>query len=411
MNYKNLILGKLLDKYENSKSFTDGASKRRVMLRLSSELPEYDVENPIARETFNSMILELSQKGLISYEWLKYEKDNIIDKVWLDIACVNSSYALIGRKAKRAVLDNLLFQVKDILSKSTSEWIIRFFEEIVQSIETKNSIAGLLPSDEEQAYSVLKAINSIQSLGDEGCLERVFSLRFFGDSKYFEKKLRAKVVGIIRKYYLGLDASEEVSDDDLLMQVGIYHSPDMIDFKGGISGRIAETDINFSAFLHGISINAETVRDLEITGTGNVSKVLFIENKANFIDFNMKNSDSTIMTVFHGGFYSPCKGLFFKKLYYAALDKNIEFYHWGDIDLGGFKIFKRLKFNIIPEIKPYLMDKEAFVSKIEYAAMFDSQYADKLKQLLEDNQYSEFWDVLKFMIENGIKLEQESFLI
>ena len=109
--------------------------------------------------------------------------------------------------------------------------------------------------------------------------------------------------------------------------------------------------------------------------------------------------------------FSPAKSIFFMKLYEAASPHGIEFYHWGDMDLGGFLIFKRLKTNIIPTLKPYLMDREAFESKMEYGVKFDSKYAEKLRMLLEDEQLHEFTDVIMLMLEKNIKLEQETFLI
>ena len=74
-------------------------------------------------------------------------------------------------------------------------------------------------------------------------------------------------------------------------------------------------------------------------------------------------------------------------------------------------IFQRLKSSIIPSLKPYLMDRKALESRIKYGKKFDPRYAEKLKSLLKDEDYSEFREVIKLMLEKNIKLEQESFLI
>lgn len=411
MNHKRLILDKLLDRYEKSKSFIDENSKRRVMLKLKDDFPEYDIEKPLIRETFNSVVEELAGKGLVGFDWLKHEKGNIIEKVWLNVSKIEDCYAEIGRKPRRLVLDNLLGMVIDLKAKAKSSWMVKFLAETEQSIKEKASIAGLLPADEEQATAILKALDSIRKLDGGQCLERVFSLCCFNDSKYFEKKVRSRLVGIIKKYYIEQELLDEMSDDDVLMQIGILQSPEQIDFKGGICGAIDERKIDFSAFIHGISLNADTIKDFVIEGMGNIRKILFIENKANYIHFLAGNNDDTLMAVFHGGFYSPARGIFFRKLYEAAFPHGIEFYHWGDLDLGGFMIFKRLKTNIIPSLRPYLMDRKSFESKIEYGVAFDLKYAEKLKMLLEDEQFEEFKDVIELMLEKSMKLEQEAFLI
>ena len=412
MEYKKLVLDRLLDRYEKSKSFNNENSRRRIMLKMTrGDMPEYDIEKPLVRETFNSVIKDLADNGLVGFEWARYEEGNIIEKVWLNVSRVEDCYAEIGRKAKRAVLDSLLERITDLKGKTEDSWILSFLADAEKAIKEKSSTAGLLPVDEEQAMAVLKALDYLRTLDGGQCLERVFSLRCFNDSKYFEKKVKKRLAGIIRRYYLNHDLPEEISDDDILAQVGILQSPEQVDFKGGIVCKLGGKEIDFSPFIYGVSLNADTVRNLTITGMGSVRKILFIENKANYIHMLNENSDETLMIVFHSGFYSPVKGVFFKKLYEAAHPYGIEFFHWGDIDLGGFMIFQRLKSSIIPSLKPYLMDREAFERRIKYGKKFDSKYAEKLKMLLENENYSEFKEVIRLMLEKNMKLEQEAFLI
>ncbi|NLM60280.1 MAG: hypothetical protein GX194_14455 [Clostridium sp.] len=412
MEYKKLVLDRLLDRYEKSKSFKDENSRRRIMIKMTrGDMPEYDIEKPLVRETFNSVIKELDDKGLVSFEWARYEEGNIIEKVWLNVTRVEDCYAEIGRKARRAVLDALLERITELKEKTSNSWILSFLADTEQSIKEKSSTAGLLPSDEEHAVAVLKALDYLRTLDGGQCLERVFSLRCFNDSKYFEKKVKKRLAGIIKRYCIDQEVPDEMSDDDILAQVGILQSPEQVDFKGGIVGTLDGKEIDFSSFIYGVTLNTDTVRNLAITGIGQVRKILFIENKANYIQLINENSDDTLMIVFHGGFYSPVKGAFFKKLYEAAHPCGVEFYHWGDIDLGGFMIFQRLKSSIIPSLKPYLMDRKALESRIKYGKKFDPRYAEKLKSLLKDEDYSEFREVIKLMLEKNIKLEQESFLI
>ncbi len=411
MNYKGLVLGGLLDRYEKSRHFMEGNSQRRVLLNLAKgDLPEYDIESPLIRETFNSVVDELAGKGLISFEWLKYEEGNIIEKVWLNTSRVEDCYTEISRKAKRTVLDTLLKRVINLKETTKGSWMALFMADVERSIYEKASTAGLLPADEEQAMAILDALDYLGRLEDGQCLERVFSLRCFGDSKYFEKKVKNRLVSIIKKYCIKLDFQEDLSDDEVLMQVGIMQSPDQVDFKGGICGMVSGKRIDFSVFIHGISLNADTIRDLTIEGMGCVRRILFIENKANYLHFLAANKDDAWMAVFLGGFYSPAKGAFFKKLYEAACPNGIQFFHWGDMDLGGFLIYKRLKTNIIPSLKPFLMHKEAFESRMAYGVAFDSRYASKLRALQDDALLPEFKDLIKLMLDKGLRIEQEAFL-
>ena len=89
--------------------------------------------------------------------------------------------------------------------------------------------------------------------------------------------------------------------------------------------------------------------------------------------------------------------------------KESEFYHWSDIDIGGFKIFARLS-KIIPNLKPYMMDRKAFYSKRRYWKEMSKEYREKLVRLKEQEEYSYFYDVIEEMLKNNSKLEQEAFI-
>lgn len=71
MYYKNIILNKLLDKYEKSKSsYTE--SNRRIILKMK-EIKEYDIENYETKKIFHDIVFELKTQ-LIDYSWKPYEK-------------------------------------------------------------------------------------------------------------------------------------------------------------------------------------------------------------------------------------------------------------------------------------------------------------------------------------------------
>ena len=72
MQYKNLLLNKLLDKYEKSKSsYAD--SNRRIILKMQ-ELKEYDIENYEIKKLFHDIVYELENEQLIKYSWKQFEK-------------------------------------------------------------------------------------------------------------------------------------------------------------------------------------------------------------------------------------------------------------------------------------------------------------------------------------------------
>lgn len=79
MDYKNVILNKLLDKYEKSKS-SYAESNRRIILKMQ-ELKEYDIENFERKSIFHDIVYELADEQIIKYSWKKYEERKYIARV------------------------------------------------------------------------------------------------------------------------------------------------------------------------------------------------------------------------------------------------------------------------------------------------------------------------------------------
>ncbi len=412
MQYKKLLIERLLDKYEKSKSYTaNAAGNRRILLKLlQGDFPEYNLEKPEVRETLNSVIQEFTAKELVDFSWLKHEKGNIIEKVWLRLDSLDRVYSEIGRIPKGDIVDEISAIVNQTQQEISSGWIRTYLSDLRSGIEQKRSAQPYLPDDTEYAKILFTALKAIDRIGQEECLERVFSQKAFGDSKVFEKTVRKKTAGIIRKYMSNATQIDTLTDDEALCSVGIVKAPELFDFCGNLIMKLQNRNLDFSPLIYGATINSKTASEMEITGLDTVKRILFIENKANYLEYLNKKREPDELVVYHGGFYSPVKGSFFGKLYQAGKKQGAEFYHWSDIDLGGFSIFVRLRDSIIPELQPYLMDEAAFVSARQKGMVFDDKYALLLEGLLEKPEYSVFHPVINIMLKERVRIEQEAFI-
>ncbi|MBM7583207.1 hypothetical protein JOD02_002085 [Caldicoprobacter guelmensis] len=413
MNYRKLILNRLLDKYERSSAYKGAAStNRRILINLcSDEFPEYNIEDTPTKDLINSVVMDLEREGLIGFEWMRFEKGNIISRVWLNLDALQEAYRQAERVPKRKHVENALVLVQEAKSRIASSWIRSFLEDAQAWLEQKLSIPPFLPEDSELLQNLLKVLLFIDVKGEDELLERVFSLRCFGDSKYFEKNLRRRLLSIIKKYWQEEDLQAgEWTDDEILSLIGIVKAPEQVEFCGNMLASIQGRVADFTPLIHGVAINTPTIRDMAILELPTVKRILFIENKANYVDYVFKKRNPDELVIYHGGFYSPVKGLFFKKIYEVACRCGITFYHWGDMDLGGFQIFKRLKTRIIPTLQPYLMDVDAFTSVKRFWQSFDEKYAQALQKLLYDPDYSEFHPLIKVMLKEKARVEQEAFL-
>ena len=88
---------------------------------------------------------------------------------------------------------------------------------------------------------------------------------------------------------------------------------------------------------------------------------------------------------------------------------EVEFYHSGDLDYGGIKIFLYIQKNLFPELQPLMMDVRTYEKYRDYAEKIEDTTLEKLKKLQIENP------VLRQLAEKLVKekkgIEQESFLL
>lgn len=97
MKEAQVILNRLLDKFENSKHLSEpNVSRRRVMLRIDKrELPEYQYEDAVVRDAYNAAARELEQQALVRLEWAR--KQSVLSCIVLDLERVAQCYECADR--------------------------------------------------------------------------------------------------------------------------------------------------------------------------------------------------------------------------------------------------------------------------------------------------------------------------
>ena len=143
--------------------------------------------------------------------------------------------------------------------------------------------------------------------------------------------------------------------------------------------------------------------------------MLFIENKANYVWYISQKHSEYELVIYHGGCYSPMKGRWFRMIYEGCrrqASEKMVYLHWGDIDVGGFRMFVRLKGQIVPELMPYRMDRASLETYQDQAMEITSAAYLKTLERIENNpEYEMFHKVIRLMRRNRIRLEQEQMIV
>ena len=469
-DYRKIVLNMLLDRFENSSSARAGAAsqapKRRVLLtkreqaKLSSGL-----EDPDKKNLFLAQLSDLKDKGCIDFSWVRHEEGNLVDRIWLitEPESLRESYRMIGRLPLETQRSRLTEQIRNAIrelgddkagEEKAEEAIrvmetyepgssIRFFlKEQADYIRSRGKIPRCFSGDAETDQAILDMLVFMEQ-NDREQMERLVSSRLYGDSKHWERNIKSHVLSILRQ----IDKErfgEPAEDDELLRQRGIVRWPEIMEFCGAISVELEDGSVvDYSRLRWGAYINSETIRRIRGVRLSDIRRILSIENKANYIWYISEQQKPDELVLCHGGFYSPSKGAWLRAVAAAAgleagsgqdaglaADLNSEpagrernadrlsgspeiiWFHWSDIDLGGFRIFTRLRKNIVPDLKPYRMDAATLeINKDACRPFPNKNYRRALQKLLEEPDYQFFHEAVRWMLREGLCLEQEQLVL
>lgn len=400
--YSREILHLLIDKYERNAAYRSGTlPEKRIILRLYGngrlDYPAYDIEDHAVRTAVNDAVTDLGRRGLIAYEWCRGEENHILSRLWLQTERAREAYAFLGRVPARESADAVLGELAREAEAVSTDWIVSFYGDAIAYLRQKLRCSPLLPDTADERRQLYRMLRVIDSGIYSSVSERVFSERCFGDSKYFENYLRATLLSILRK-----TLSRELTDAELLQTVGISRYPEPLELRGCI----VINGIPMGVLKRGFCIYSDEIEDTEIAIPPEITKITTIENRANFFAY-CGGSDEIV--VYHGGQYSPAKKRLFKKLA-EAMPSGCIWRHWGDIDLGGFSMLLRLRREILGDVRPYRMDTDELMRYRYLTLPIRREYSEKLAALSENELLTDCRRCLRYMVENGVRLEQEAML-
>ena len=396
------ILNQLLDKYERTTAYKNGEQPdRRIMLQFygasKSDFPVYDIDNHFVRTEVNDTVISMQKQGLIDFEWFRGEENHIIKRLWLNMEHIGDAYQAAGRQSAKILAFAVIRELEQEIEMVNTEWIISYYSETKEYIQSKFQFGSRISADEKERRNLYHMLRFIDGNSFTSLTERVFSEKCFGDSKFFETRMKSTMLSILRKYI-----SREMTDAELLQSIGISRYPEPLEMRGNIL--VNGNDMgNLSS---GFCIYSNDIEAVNISFPNTVTKILTIENRANYFAYRQADDE---LVIYHGGQYSPAKKKLFEKIT-AAMPENCVWNHWGDIDLGGFSMLLRLRKEILPSVYPYRMNRNELITFQTFTQLFPKDYAEKLRKLSEQELLSDCRECIDYMLKHQIKLEQEAML-
>ena len=200
--YEKYIATELLAKYENSKAYREGSSTRKTAVRVDqlSDI-EDELEDDDKRKEFSGAVEKLKSLGVVDFS---YDKDDAqaIDRIWLIIEdkSVRDAYRIAGLRPKIDIINEFTEKIEGTIKNMLPDSIYAaFLKDQAEQIRERKNFTRYFTDDIRQNFGILRFILFLDSNEEnkKEQMERVLSTRLFGDSKFFEREIRAKVILIL----------------------------------------------------------------------------------------------------------------------------------------------------------------------------------------------------------------------
>ena len=405
MRYEERILQTLLDSYERSR-LSRGENEVAVHIAFPitpKTMPIYFDENSLAYEEIHGTAGHLEEMGYTCSVWKGGKKNHILQKIVLCDEKVDEIYRHLGRVPEKQMQQAQLAVLQELKTECSTPVARNFICWLMKRLEQGKTVKEYLNLDDtEGRRRLIRAIHKIETNQKEIYI-REFSVQCFGDSKELEKKS-----GLIGKIFRRFsDDMEDMDNDVILAEYGIYRTPNYVYVKGSGRLRIGTPeayDIDLRSLRQGIGLSGEDLDGLEWKVDVSVKRIITIENLTTF--FRWEEPDSVL--IYLGGYHNAVRRKFLQKLYQVF--PEAEYFHFGDIDVGGFEIYEDLCRRTGIPFTTYKMGISELEQYEQYTRELTENDRKRMDSLLNNEAYENVWPILRYMKEHGKKLEQESIL-
>ncbi len=402
------ILAGLVEKYwDSAKGRGENKVNRATKLDPKKIYNEYHIKtgDPKAKDNLEYAAKQCQDKGFVKLEYIPHREELqsiiLIDDRVTDIEeYLANHYGYLSRSSKEQNLRNLI-------AKYSTECPLSKFacDKLQQDLDAHK--INKHPYDDER--DLLEALSFIGQ-NTKMLYLREASMKIFGSSKRFgggegeddrKGKRLLNNVSMVCREFLGRERQDDEMDDEILQEFNIIQNVQTIGIKGHGKIEIRQEGRNTALDL---SMNCIEIYVDALTEYPHIHIdtpiFMTVENQTSWLRLHDQN-----ITYFNLKGFKDCTQRNFLKAVYRD-NSEISYLHFGDIDAGGFRIYKDLCESTEIPFSMYKMSVEELA---------DQQYAHCLQELTSEDQnrlrpfleLPEYQDVVAYMLDHNVKLEQE----
>ncbi|NLA26873.1 MAG: DUF2399 domain-containing protein [Firmicutes bacterium] len=403
------VLHALLDRYERRRDYgRSEKNRRRVLLPVNKKgFPDYfHVSDSSFRLMFNDEMEALERRGWVQLDWVRFDRGGTLQRIALAEPSLSGIYAALHRIPRNVFYREAALFLAEY-EKAAPEELFSFCRELGERLALLQLLPPPLKAEQPQLFrELLQGLRALFETREKDTARRVLSVQLYGNSKRWEQIERG-ILQLARDFCL---PPEEVGLDDaaLLAERGIIDHPSHILLAGPLIFTTSAGVVDLTSFYPDLGLPLEMVQDLEIMES-RAAAVITIENKTSFYQY-LREGPPGHLVIYLGGYHNRGRRLLLEKLavFFKSEGRVVPFYHWGDLDLGGFQIWRHLEVKTGISFEPHLMDIPTYLRSLHLGQPLDKPYLSKLAALLDDLAYEPFHPLIRLMLEKKVRIEQEA---
>lgn len=320
------VLSRLLQRGERAAL---SGSARAIQERFAAAGSDYWRMTLSERDKAHERFLDAEKAGAVELKWARQGgEDRPLEVVRL--RDIDKLAAVLGAQTAATAFARAGEVLAPWLASSQR------VREVLERWGDLKNVRGLTPYTAVDFADALRVLDAAAASTDEDQIVRVLSARLFGNSKRIEQLVR----------HLDVLTGETLLSparhwDEVLSPLGLVKEPQPFLVAG--AGHLLLADGEECPVVQpfvGVSSKA-------ITGfRGLPAWVLTIENLTPFHLAAQQHGVGQGLVIYTGGMPSPAWSRAYRSIL-ASLPVDVPAYHWGDVDVGGFRIAAQIRRHIV----------------------------------------------------------------
>jgi hypothetical protein len=327
------------------------SERRPDRSRPASAAPDYDslsTAQQIGR--FHDLVAAAERFGAIEVLRGRRDRGHLIERV--RVLDPDALARHLGRPTAAMTAQRARDEILPIAT-SGDTWVVRLLDQMVARWARSETAYRLAATQVEPAKEFFTLLASFSREEARGLDARTFSLRATSDTKAFDRHASrlATVLGVQFEM-------PGAAPDVIWNHAGLERFSHPVHLRGpvavtGPTGVLIDGNIMPFASVHPDMLS-------QLAVLANPPAILTIENYASF-NRQVREIEDGSLVVYTGGFPSAGVVELLSKVL-RAVPADVPFYHWGDVDAGGLRIFRYLEENLPKAPLPYLMTRSLAIS-------------------------------------------------